>query len=762
MKFVSSLFLFALLFLAAGIFQINAQATNDLRILVLSGEDGNPLISANVVLMSFEEGQEKAEYRVGQSTNSNGLATFRSIPPGRYRLKISYIGYVTYNEPVAIRGGEEMQILQITLEPAVEQLQNLTVEGEREVTTGEVGVHAISAEEIARVPTPVIGGDLVSYIQTLPGVVMAGDRGGELFIRGGTPNQNLILVDNLPIIKPFHISNIYSAFPGTVIENVNFYAGGFGAEYMGATSAVIDVKLRAGNMREYNINASAGTQVLSFQLEGPVKLEKSSFLITARKSLINYTTPKITGEEAPLRFYDISARFTFRPKGYTCNITGIRTFDRGQINFKRDINLSWQNNVIGASCLGYGDTWDYPIEFTIGFTNYKNSEKSISRTVRSSGVTKLYFKFDHTGEIFGHPFRYGFGISENIFDTKLADRFTRIETFNEQQVVIHTFVSTVWNPGEKVTVEPGIGTQITFQNVTFEPRLRVAFQPDGTDKYEISLAAGRYFQAVTGISDTRDAGTTFTVLEPLNYFTRQRPLPGALQGMLGFNMEIDNNIEFNIEGYVIDRQNIPVAKWTPIARINIETALADGLSFGLNTRVEFVKDPFYLSLSYAYAKTEYEASVDNLGAWVGGTVFSYNPPHDRRHKINSVGSFTFAGFTTSVSWEYGSGKPYTRVFGFDLALHFPKTFPLDFPTEEAGVARTLFSRPYGARFPSYHRLDLSIEKSFELAASATLDAAVGVINVYDRSNIFYFDSNTLTRVNQTSILPYLAFWLKLN
>ncbi|MFB6099563.1 MAG: TonB-dependent receptor, partial [Salinibacter sp.] len=130
----------------------------------------------------------------------------------------------------------------------------------------------------------------------------------------------------------------------------------------------------------------------------------------------------------------------------------------------------------------------------------------------------------------------------------------------------------------------------------------------------------------------------------------------------------------------------------------------------------------------------------------------YTPAHDRRHQLNLVGSYRFAGFKASLNWKLASGRPYTKVFGFDLGLELPEQYP----STDSGTARTYYDRPYNARLPAYHRLDVSIERTFELGEHIDLEAKVGAINTYDRKNVFYYDINTTERVNQTPFLPYTS------
>lgn len=748
-----------LLTIALGLFlplQLLAQDGATLRVLVTSGEDGTPIIGANVVLRSWSE-KVNGNYKIVDAgvTDEDGFVEIRDVSPNQYRLKVSFVGHETYQQPVQLRSGQT-KVQQVTLPIDVEQMEEVVVEAQRDVTTGEVGVRRISSTDLSRIPNPGPSGDLASYLQTLPGVVASGDRGGDLYIRGGTPTQNKVLVDNLPLVKPFHISNLFSAFPEETVGNIDMYAGGFGAKYYGVTSAVIDVGLRPGNMRDFAGSASVAPHLVSLQMEGPIETDQESFMFMGRKSLIEQTSPYLSSKDIPLDFYDLTGRYSYQSDEFYCNITGMRTYDEGEINPSRDVLLNWSNTAIGGRCRGFDERYNHPFVVTAGYSSYQNSEESAERTERTSRYDKAYIKIDHEEELLGLAFDYGFGLKFRYVSAQLAEQFTSIESFSSFNIIPHAYFTTILEPNDYFTIRPGFTSQIVPGSFpTYEPRLRVAYRPDGTNNQEISLALGRYTQAVDGITDERDAGTVFTLWRPNE---GDQPLQNALHGILGYQQWITDNLKTNVEGYVKDHHNIPVSKWTPEAQLAIETALADGFTYGFDVRVEYDRRPFYFYLGYGWSKVRYEAVTGDLGAWIEEPIFEYNPAHDQRHKFNAISSYNFSGFKVNVSWEFGSGKPFTQVYGFDLALDSPT----DDPLKDPGTARTLYSRPYGERLPVYHRLDASIQRSFELSSNVSLDAKIGCINIYDRANIFYYDLNSLERVNQTPLLPYFSVTTNIN
>ncbi len=319
-----------------------------LRVVAVSGEDGSPLVAANVLM--YRQGEEELRYNC--VTNNDGFCEIRNIEPGiEYELRITYVGFAPFRQNISLEPGER-ETLRAELISEMGEFDDVTVRGER-VTTGEAGVRRIGSVDIGRIPTPGVDGDLVSYLSSEPGVVSTGDRGGDLYIRGGTPDQNQILVDNLPIIKPFHISNLFSAFSDDIVQTADMYAGGYGAEYSGATSAVIDIKLRPGNLKNFAASGAVSPYMVSLSMEGPIETDRQSFLLTGRKSVIEDISPSLIGEEIPLQFSDLVGRYTIQGEGVSCSITGIRTYDSGEIVPGQELRHSWSNNVLGTRCLAY-------------------------------------------------------------------------------------------------------------------------------------------------------------------------------------------------------------------------------------------------------------------------------------------------------------------------------------------------------------------------------------------------------------------------
>lgn len=169
-------------------------------------------------------------------------------------------------------------------------------------------------------------------------------------------------------------------------------------------------------------------------------------------------------------------------------------------------------------------------------------------------------------------------------------------------------------------------------------------------------------------------------------------------------------------------------------------------------------DLLYLTLGYGLAEVEYSASADDLVAWIETDEFVYNPSHDRRHQLNILASYKIGKFTANAIWRYSSGAPYTKLYAIDLIVRVPYQDPL----QNQGKAVTLYSVPFDGNLPAFQRLDVSIDRKFQLSPKLELETEIGAINSYDMTNVFYFDVNTLRQVNELPMLPYASISLNIN
>lgn len=728
-----------------------AQTDGIVRGVVTSAEDGEVLQGANVILTGVD-----SDIRRTAVTDANGFYEIRNVVPARYRVRTSYVGFATHQDTLDVSA--ERRSYNVALSPTAQRLDEVRVEVERGGTQRQAGLQTVGAQDLDRIPTPGPGGDLASYLQTLPGVVAGGDRGGGLNIRGGKTSQNLFLVDNLPLVKPLHISNFYSSFPQGAVKGADVYAGGFGAEYMGKISAVVDVTLRKGNMQEYAGSASVSPFVSSARVEGPIEKGRQSFLAIVRRSTVEETGP-LLGRDVPLSFYDVTGRYSLQREGASCSLTGLRTHDKGRLSNERNTELSWSNTAVGGRCLLFGTGLDHALKISAGYTRFENSAGRVDSAERTAGLQRGFFDLEQEREMSWGTLQLGMRAQFTSYKFEVDQKFTFSQSGRPFGGALNAFGAVETELGEHFTFAPSLGFQIHSRTFppTYEPRLRLTYRPDGTDQQEVSLALGKYHQMSQGITDTQDAGTEFTIWTPEP--VTDTP-PRALHGILGYQRQILDNLDVSVEGYVKDIANIAVPEWSVLDRFETDLTPAGGLTYGVDARVELTINSFYLFAGYGWSRVTYEAAQDDLGAWIEGSVFEFSPSHDQRHQVNVVSEFQVGDASANLSWEFGSGRPYTRAYGFDLAPDIASQ--LTPPVNESGQALVLFDEPYGERLPSYHRLDASVSRPFDLSSRTTLEAKVGAINVYDRRNIFYYDISRDNVVNQIPIYPYMSITVSVN
>ena len=720
-----------------------------LRGFVRSEAGGEPLQGANVVVRRMSGAIETAV-----AAGDRGFYQLSRIPPGRYRLQISFIGYRTYRDTLNLASGAR-RTLTVELGGAPRQMEEVTVEGGQTVAEAEAGLREIRTADVESIPTPGPGSDLASYLRSLPEVATTGDRGGRLYIRGGTPSQNLVLVDGTPIYKPFHIIGFYSAFPGQLVSSANFHAGGFGAKHTGRISSVLDVQLRPGNTKQYQGSLGGGPFLASAHLEGPLQRGQKSFLIHARHSLIEQAGPTLLGEDAPYKFYDVTAKVHTQSASSQCSFTGVRTYDRGRIDPSNDASFRWSNTSLGGECLLFSDRSAQTLHLSFGTTRFDNRVRSSDGTVRTAGTWKVRTKFDLTQPApWNGALRWGGKVQVDDYGFGLDEPFLGFASEDEFLLSASLYGGAEWQMGEALTVKPSIGAQSLFEwgSVSFDPRVQLSYRPWAERPVTFTAALGVYRQIPTTITDERDVGSTFRVWTPSPF--ENRPLR-ADHALLGWNQRIGEELRLSVEGWYRRFQDLPVPRWTPLVRFNTNLVRADGTGYGVDLSLQYERGPLRMDVMYGYGRVQYRASRDDLGAWVGDSVLDYSPPHDRRHKVGAVASLDTDWITASMRWQYGSGRPFTQVYGYDTLLEIRGL--RDTPSSAVGLPRALFDRPYRARLPSYHRLDVSLERSFDIGSNLRLSTKAGAMNAYNRSNVFYIDLFTLDRVDQLPIIPYLSF-----
>ena len=737
------------------------QRSASLRGFVVGADDGQALQGVNVAVRDMDGALVS-----GTATDLDGLYVITDLPAGRYAVRATYIGYRAAGDTLDLADGE-IRTFNIELEVDTEDLDEVLVESERMAGAARVtaGQQAVRPADIEMVPAPDVSGDLINYLTTLPGIVSTGDRGGQLFIRGGEPTQNLVLLDGMILYQPFHILGFYSAFPSDVLNQADIYAGGFGSRFWGRLSSVIDVQTRNGNKNGYSGVFTVAPFVSSAMVEGPILPGKISALVSARQSVIDIVgTDKFLGEDLPYNFGDVFAKVHgVINENNQFSLSGIWTHDRGRLGLPRNgvepDEIRWSNQGIAGRYLVLPRTFPVRAEALFSLSRLDTEVGPADEPTRRSTIEG--FKASVDVSYFGNRFDVNAGLHAQtpLPESELGGLFQNIRASRDVVGEVAFYVEPEFTLFGRLRVRPGLLVQ-HYRSHPFpfyEPRLRMVYS---AGIHEISAATGVYHQEIIGLNDRRDATSVFTVWSAIpsprddsrGVDVRQGRIPQAIHGILGYRITPSPKVELAVEGYFKELDNLFVAEWTAYPRFTTRLQPAEGRSYGADARLELRLGAFYGYLNYGLSSTRYQGKQESLELWYGSEELDFRPPHDRRHQVNALISYTLGRTELSARWQFGSGLPYSRVLGFDGFIMMDGM--VDF-FEVEGNQRVIYEGPYLGVLPTYHRLDLSAERRFYVGR-AEITVVGSVINAYDRRNLFYLDLFTGQRADQLPLIPTLG------
>lgn len=718
-----------------------AQPTGDesatLAGIVREAGTGEVLPGASVLLTSLDAPNATPR---GRAATAEGGFIFTDVAPGRYTLRASFTGHVTRTDTLALEPGAEIEYV-IELRPR--EIGDVLVEAGSDREPIQAGRVALRPAEIANLPGPDPGGDLLQAITFQPGVVALGDRGGQLTVRGGTPVQNLVLVDGIPLFQPFHIVGFYSAIPADVVSQADIYAGGYPARYGGRISSVVDVTTRNGSKQRFAARATAAPFLAGLQLEGPIVPGAVSAVVSVRESVVE-DVGQAVGRDFPYRFGDALAKVHAQLDGTTfLTATALRTSDRGALAAgpNGEAGVRWSNEGAAGRFFSISPHFAAALDIGVFATRYTAEFEPTRGATRASTASAYGGNFGYVYYLGPHTVRAGFGGQTFLFDYAF-DTFEG--STRENTTEGHFFVDADIAIGPRITLEPGIriqGFPSQTRNPSVEPRGRATWEI--TDDHAVSLAGGLYRQEIIGLADQLDVGDGFIAWAPT---IDGRGIPRAVHGIAGWDGRFGRTFGLGVEVYGKQLYNQVLLLTDP------EPARVDGEVIGLDMRADWRLGPLSLDAVYGLSRTVYRDTYrqGNRASTEGEAPDAYNPPHDRTHRGRLVARVDAAGWSLGARAELASGRPYSRVVGAFLDVGGRR--PSDTRTEEGQPAVVLTDTPYDTRTPAYFRLDLSAERRFDLGA-AGLVVQGSLINATDRANLYTFDLFQGERVDQFRVIP---------
>ena len=721
---------------------------------------------------------------IGGVATEEGYFILNNVPVGEYTLEISFLGFNNYTEEIKVRANGIVNI-KAYLEPQSEVLQDVEVTAARQERETEVltSVVSLSPKNIKQFSVGV-DADLIQAVQVLPGVITTGDQGGQLYIRGGAPIQNLILLDGMIVYNPFHSIGFFSVFDNEIIRSADIYTGGFNAEYGSRNSAVMDIRTRAGNRKRLSGLVSASTYSGKLLLEAPLGKRNdrgqayTSMLFSAKSSYLDQTSdifyPYVETEFGglPFSFTDIYAKVTSQSNnGSQINAFGF-SFDDA-VRFAGDNSVDWNSQGLGFNFTAIPATSTVLLSGDASYSVYDitSIEGDLSQRSRISGFNGgldfTYF-FRKADEL-----KFGLEAITYTTDFEVNPPVGLRAEEQENTTELGTYMRYKYATN-RLIVEPGLRVHYygSQAEISFEPRLGLKYNIN--DWLRFKAAGGWYSQnLMAGYSD-RDVVNLF-------YGFLSGPSQGELQDeflgqevesslqtarhvVAGFEFEVTEKITLNIEGYIksfdqltnlnrnqLYEENSAAARGKPEI-FSREFILEKGLARGLDFLAKYNSKQLYVWLAYS------------LGEITRNDGFQkYFPNFDRRHNLNLVGNYSFGrnlSWEVSMRYNFGTGFPFTPTQLYYSELPFTNDRgqgAIDYQyTTENGEPGVLFGDLNTRRLPNYHRLDLSVKKTIKFSEFQELELSGGATNVLNYQNVFYFDREDFKRVDQLPIMPTIA------
>ena len=739
------LFLLSILLLTTTAFSQNG----NIRGFVYDKNSGEPIMFCNVFLKGTT---------IGAPTDINGMYNISKVAAGDYTIMVTYIGYDTSTVNITLRAGKILsQNLEIS-ESSV-QLSEVRISAERAAMKTEVRAAAIKITKQDMEMIPTIGGepDLAQYLQVIPGVVFTGDQGGQLYIRGGSPIQNKVLLDGMTIYSPFHSIGLFSVFDTDIIRNTDVYTGGFSAEYGGRISSIMDIKTIDGNKKEFGGKLSANTFGSKLFLEGPLLGNgKSSFVLSGKTSYLDkssevlYKYPILYFDEKgmPYSYTDLYGKFSLHGNnGSKVNVFGFNFQDK--VDYKGISELNWTSQGIGSEFILIPGGSPVLIEGNFAFSSYNITLDEASSPLRESGINGFNMGLDFTYFQPKGKIKYGFDIHGFSTDfttyNSVNNKIEQNENTSEFSAYINYQISST-----RFIIEPGFRLQVYTLGVSPEPRLGMKYIAN--DRMRFKVSSGYYSQNILSTTSDRDIINLF-----YGIISSPEEIPNQADGnpytqkfqkarhlIAGIEYDISRRIDFQLEGYIKDFTQLTNINRNMTSNADDEFIIESGVAKGVDLLVKFKSKKLYIWAVYSLG-----IITRNDGER------TYNPHFDRRHNVNFVTSYKFGkrnSWKADMRWNLGSGFPFTQTQGFYENLTFADGINTDYTTVngELGVEYADLNQ---GRLPYYHRLDASISKSIKLNKSSELDMTLSVTNAYNRENIFYFNRVEYERVNQLPLMP---------
>jgi hypothetical protein len=716
----------------------------------------------NFTISGTIRSKAKGETLIGVTISTNAGATSSNeygffsltLPAGQYELTCSAVGYTSNTTTVKLDKNRQLNIL---LEDASNSLETVVVtarSNSRSISNPQMGVEKLSTSEIRNIPVLLGERDILKTLQLLPGVKSAGEGNSGFYVRGGAGDQNLILLDEAPVYNASHLLGFFSTFNSDAIKDMTLYKGGMPAQYGGRLSSVLDIKMNDGNNQDYNVSGGIGLISTKLNVEGPIQKNKSSFLLTGRRTYADLFL-KLSNDSSinsnTLYFYDLNAKLNYQLgkkdrlylSGYFGkDVLGVgETFgiDWGNTTSTLRWNHIYSNKLFSNTSLIFSD-YKYKISIRSGGDNF-----DINSVIRDWNLKHEFQWYANTS----HNLRFGLNTiyhtirpgeidaknSVGVNDAKLQQRYSWENSI---------FLTDTWKLSDRVNItyglrltafsilgegdyfaidkEGNVTDTFSYKRGEFvktyinpEPRLAASYVFNKQSSIKASYV--RNVQNLHLVSNSTSSNPTDKWLASTNIIQPEI----ADQVALGYYRNFGGHrYELSVETYYKQLQNqIDYRDGADIFLNNdaIESQLlfGKGRAYGLEWLFKKRTGKFTGWISYTLSKTERKIDGINYNR-------SYNARQDRTHDLAIVGSYQInAKWNVSANWVYYTGDAVTFPAG---------KYRVDDQTVFYYTDRNAY------RLPAYHRLDLGATCQLRKRKKYSAELSFSIYNAYGRENAY--------------------------
>ena len=753
-----ALFIVFLSFLST---RVSAQVKHTISGSVRTKATGESIIRATVMV----EGRT-----IGVTTNDYGFYSL-TLPEGKYSLVVSAIG--RQPETIEIDLTADMQLTTL-MEVQGTQLQDVTVVAQtrgRSIRSAQMGVEHITTKEMKNVPVLFGERDLLKTLQLMPGVKSTTEGNSGLSVRGGSSDQNLILLDEAPVYNATHFLGFFSTFNSDAIKDVTLYKGGMPAQYGGRLSSVVDVRMNEGNNQDFHVTGGIGLISAKVNAEGPIEKGQSSFLVTARRTYADMFL-KLSGDSTKnknsLYFYDLNAKLNFtlgsRDKLYLSGYFGrdnLSSADIFGINWGNATGTLRWNHQFGPRLFSNTSLIYSDYNYKMKISNNGSSFTVVSELRDLNFKEELQYYLNPRNNL-----RFGFNtiyhsINPGVLDAGNGKSGVNDTSFQKRYGLENVaFIGNDWKASDKLNINYGMRVTVfdalrkgdssgilAKTWVTPELRFALSYQLDPASSVKVSYAGNAQNMHLISASNagfpTDRWVTSNSVIKPER----------SHQVSLGYYKNLrDDKYELTVETYYKTLKNQidyrDGANLESTDHIETELLYGKGRAYGIEWLLRKKTGRLTGWIGYTWSRSEKKIDGINQAQW-------YPTFQDRTHDISVVGIYKLnAKWMISGNWVYNTGN----------AVSFPSG---KYNTD--GRTFYYYAERNGYRMPAYHRLDLSATVQLKQKKHFSSELAFGLYNTYARNNAFlitFRDNKTdpgKTEAVQTTLfsaVPFISYNFK--